>query len=263
MDDFFVRSLIAAAGVALIAAPLGCFIVWRRMAYFGDTLAHSSLLGVALALATSLPLMLSVFVVSLGVALSLVVLQRANWVSTDSLLGLLSHGSLAVGLVVFSLLDRPSAYLVEMLLGDILTVTERDIVLIFAVAAAVAAVLVLAWRPLIAMTVNQDLAAAEGQRPLLMHMLLVVLMAAVIAVSIQIVGVLLITSLLIVPAVTARRFAGRPEVMVILAAGFGLLASQAGLWGSLHWDTPSGPSIVVASFVVFLLSLLISKRGAV
>ena len=259
MDDFFVRALLAAGGIALVAAPLGCFIVWRRMAYFGDTLAHSSLLGVALSLAADVPLIPAVFTVSLAVALTLVVLQRREWVSTDALLGLLSHASLAIGLVVFALLERPSAYLAEMLLGDILTVSQRDIVLIFSVALAVALVLVLAWRPLIAMTVNHDLAEAEGQNPVLAHVLLVVMMAAVIAVAIQIVGVLLITAMLIIPAVTARRFAARPETMVLFAVGFAVLATQVGLWGSLQWDTPSGPSIVVASLAVFLLSLAVSR----
>ena len=256
LDDFFVRALVAGIGVAAIAGPLGCFIVWRRLAYFGDTLSHSALLGVALALALQINITLSVFVVSAVVALSLLGLQRRASLSSDSLLGLLAHSSLALGMVALAFMTDVRIDLMGFLFGDILAVSRTDILVVYAGGAAIFAVLVYIWRPLFAATVNRDLAAAEGMRPEVANLVFMLLMATVIAISMKIVGVLLITALLIIPAATARRLAGGPESMAAVAAVAGALAVIAGLFGSLEWDTPSGPSIVVAALALFLLVLV-------
>ncbi len=257
LDDFFVRALVAGIGVAAIAGPLGCFIVWRRLAYFGDTLSHSALLGVALALALQINITLSVFVVSAVVALSLLGLQRRASLSSDSLLGLLAHSSLALGMVALAFMTDVRIDLMGFLFGDILAVSRTDILVVYAGGAAIFAILVYIWRPLFAATVNRDLAAAEGMRPEVANLVFMLLMATVIAISMKIVGVLLITALLIIPAATARRLAGGPESMAAVAAATGALAVIAGLFGSLEWDTPSGPSIVVAALALFLLVLVL------
>jgi zinc transport system permease protein len=256
LDDFFTRALIAGIGVALVAGPFGCFIVWRRMAYFGDTLSHSALLGVALALLLEMNITFAVFGVSAAIALLLLLLQRRATLSSDSLLGLLSHSSLALGLVVLAFMTWVRVDLMGFLFGDILAVSATDIGLIYGGGALVLGVLVWIWRPLFAATVNQDLAEAEGMRPQRANIIFMLLMALVIAISMKIVGVLLITALLIIPAATARRFARGPEQMAVLAAVIGAAAAIGGLFGSLEWDTPSGPSIVVAALALFLLGLL-------
>lgn len=256
LDDFFTRALLAGIGVALVAGPLGCFIVWRRLAYFGDTLSHSALLGVALALLFEANITLAVFGVSAAVALSLLLLQRRATLSSDSLLGLLAHSSLALGLVVLAFMTWVRVDLMGFLFGDILAVAPRDIAIIYGGGILVTAVLMLIWRPLFAATVNTDLAEAEGLRPQRANIIFMLLMALVIAISMKIVGVLLITALLIIPAATARRFARGPEQMAVLAAVVGVVAVIGGLFGSLEWDTPSGPSIVVAALGLFLLALL-------
>jgi zinc transport system permease protein len=256
LDDFFTRALLAGIGVALIAGPLGCFIVWRRLAYFGDTLSHSALLGVALALLFEANITLAVFGVSAAVALSLLLLQRRATLSSDSLLGLLAHSSLALGLVVLAFMTWVRVDLMGFLFGDILAVSPSDIAIIYGGGLVVITVLILIWRPLFAATVNTDLAEAEGLRPQRANIVFMLLMAMVIAISMKIVGVLLITALLIIPAATARRFARGPEAMAVLAALIGVVAVIAGLFGSLEWDTPSGPSIVVAALGLFLLALL-------
>jgi len=255
LDDFFVRALVAGIGVAAIAGPLGCFIVWRRLAYFGDTLSHSALLGVALALALQINITLSVFVVSAAVSLSLLGLQRRARLSSDSLLGLLAHSSLALGMVALAFMTDVRIDLMGLLFGDILAVSRTDILVVYAGGTAIFAILVCIWRPLFAATVNRDLAAAEGMQPEVANLVFMILMATVIAISMKIVGVLLITALLIIPAATARRLAGGPESMAAVAAATGALAVIAGLFGSLEWDTPSGPSIVVAALALFLLVL--------
>ncbi|CAD7022861.1 zinc ABC transporter permease [Pseudorhizobium endolithicum] len=256
LDDFFMRALLAGIGVALTAGPLGCFVVWRRMAYFGDTMAHSALLGVALSLLFELNLLVSVFAVAVVISLLLLFLQRRQALSADALLGILSHSTLAIGLVLVAFMSWVRIDLMAFLFGDILAVTPGDVALIWAGGLAVLAAVIWLWRPLVASTVSEDVAEAEGLRPERARLVFMLLMALVIAIAMKIVGIMLITALLIIPAATARRFSASPEGMAVLASLIGALAVVAGLFGSLHYDTPSGPSIVVAALVLFILSLL-------
>ncbi|MBB3977797.1 zinc transport system permease protein [Rhizobium azooxidifex] len=256
LDDFFIRALLAGIGLALTTGPLGCFVIWRRMAYFGDTMAHSALLGVALSLLLHMNLTISVFAVAAVVSLALLLLQKRGTLSTDALLGILSHATLATGLVIVSFMTWVRIDLVGFLFGDILAVTEADISLVWGGGILVLLAMVYLWRPLIASTVNPELAAAEGLEPERARLAFMLLMAVVIAISMKIVGILLITSLLIIPAATARRFSASPEIMAVLASLLGAVAVAGGLFGSLKFDTPSGPSIVVAALAIFLASLL-------
>jgi zinc transport system permease protein len=255
LDDFFSRALLAGIGVALVAGPLGCFIVWRRLAYFGDTLSHAALLGVALAFLFQVNITLAVFAVSAAVSLTLLMLQRRGSLSSDALLGLLAHSALALGLVALAFMTWVRMDLMGFLFGDILAVSRTEVAVIYAGGLAVLAVLMAIWRPLFAATVNRELADAEGMRPDAANVVFMLLMAVVIAISMKIVGVLLITALLIIPAATARRFSAGPEQMAILAALVGAVAVVGGLYGSLRWDTPSGPTIVVAALGLFVFSL--------
>jgi zinc transport system permease protein len=255
LDDFFIRALLAGVGVALVAGPLGCFVVWRRMAYFGDTMAHSALLGVALSFLLEINLSAGVFLVAALVSLALLLLQRRNQLSADALLGILSHSTLAIGLVLVTFMTWVRIDLMGFLFGDILAVTATDIALIYGGGAAILALLVWMWRPLLAATVNAELAEAEGLRPEGSKVIFMLLLASVIAIAMKLVGVLLITSLLIIPAATARRLSATPEQMAVIAALTGVLAVCGGLFGSLQYDTPSGPSIVVAALVLFLISM--------
>ena len=256
LDDFFSRALIAGTGVALVAGPLGCFIVWRRLAYFGDTLSHAALLGVALALLFEVNTTLAVFAVSVCVSLALLLLQKHATLSADALLGLLAHSALAVGLVALAFMTWVRVDLMGFLFGDILAVTPTDISVIWGGGACVLIILVMIWRSLFAATVNIELAQAEGMKPERANIIFMLLMAAVIAISMKIVGVLLITALLIIPAAAARRFATGPEQMAVLSALIGVMAVFGGLLGSLEWDTPAGPSIVVAALGLFIVSVL-------
>ncbi|AQZ51840.1 zinc ABC transporter permease subunit ZnuB [Martelella mediterranea] len=256
LDDFFVRALVAGIGVALMAGPLGCFIIWRKMAYFGDTMAHSALLGVALSLLFTVNLTLSVFVVATIVSVMLIMLERRRALSTDSLLGILAHSTLAIGLVIVSFLTWIRVDLISFLFGDILSVTRVDIATIWLGGLVVVAAVAGLWRPLLAATVSPEIAQAEGMRPETVRFIFMLLMALVIAIAMKIVGIMLITSLLIVPAATARRFARTPEMMAVFASLIGVVSVVAGLYSSLYYDTPSGPSIVVAAMLIFLVTLV-------
>ena len=255
LDDFFTRALIAGIALSLVTGPLGCFIVWRRMSYFGDTMAHSALLGVALSFLFDVNLTFGVFVVAVAVAAALLLLQRRNALSTDALLGILSHSTLAIGLVMVAFMSWIRVDLMGFLFGDILAVSVTDIAVITIGGVVILALLVGMWRPLLAATVNAEVAEAEGMRPEVTRVILMLLLACVIAIAMKIVGVLLITALLIIPAATARRLSSTPEQMAVISAVIGALAVAGGLFGSLRFDTPSGPSIVVAALVLFLISI--------
>lgn len=259
MDDFVVRAFLGGLGLAAVSGPLGSFIVWRRMAFFGDALAHSALLGVALALLLHLNLAIGVVVICAGLALVLTGLQPRLLLAGDTILGIFSHSALAFGLVALSFLDTVRIDLMGFLFGDILAVTPFDLAWIYGGGAAVLAALVALWRPLLAVTVHEELAQVEGAPVERLRLAFVLLLAIVIAAAMKIVGALLITSLLIVPAAAARNFARTPEQMAVLAAVMGGLAVAAGLGASMQFDTPSGPSIVVVAALLFAASAVLRR----
>src|SRR5690606_28234958 len=161
-------------------------------------------------------------------ALALILMQRANGLSTDALLGILAHSTLAIGLVLVAFMSWLRIDLMAFLFGDILAVSRADIATIYIGGAAVLALLAWLWRPLLAATVNADIAEAGGRRPGRARIVFMLLLAAGIAIAMRVVGILLITSLLIIPAATARRFAAGPEAMAVMAAAIGVLAVVGG-----------------------------------
>ena len=239
-DDFFIRALVAGLGVAFVTGPLGCFVVWRRLSYFGDTLAHSALLGVTIAFSLELNIALSVFIISSLIALILIQLQKKTNLPGDALLGLLAHSSLAVGLVVIGFLTFIRFDIMGLLFGDILAVTINDLYIIWIGGALILITLKIIWKSLFASTVNYELAEAEGLNPDRAKAVFTILMAAIIAISIKMVGLLLITGMLIIPAAMARNISTSPQGMVIYSIVGGLLSVIIGLFSSLEFNTPSG-----------------------
>jgi|TARA_B110000444_G_scaffold254490_1_gene287109 zinc transport system permease protein len=259
-DDFFIRALIAGIGIAIIAGPIGCFVVWRRLAYYGDTLAHSGLLGVTLGFILGINMSLSVFVISTTIAFLLLLLQKKTKLTGDALLGLLAHSSLAIGLVIIAVFTSIRIDLLGLLFGDILSVSNNDIMLIWGGGAVILLVLFLIWKSLFAATVNYDLAKAEGMNPDISNYIFTILIAGVIAISIKMIGVLLITGLLLIPPAMSRNFSLSPKEMVIFSVIGGVISVIIGLFGSLEFNTPSGPTIIVVSLILFFLSLFF-RRG--
>jgi zinc transport system permease protein len=258
LDDFVLRAALAGIGVALVAGPLGCFVVWRRMAYFGDTVAHAALLGVALALALETGVIPAVLAVAAVVALA-VARGTGRRYAADTLLGVLAHGGLAVGLVVLSFLPGGRGDLSAWLFGDILAVGAGDLGLIWGAAALVALVLWLGWARLLNSTIDEELAWAEGGNPERDRLLLTLALALLVAAALKVVGALLITAMLILPAAAARPLARTPEAMVAAAAVIGVASALGGL--RLAWvaDTPAGPSMVVVALGLFLVSNLLRR----
>jgi zinc transport system permease protein len=261
IDDFFIRALIAGVGIALVTGPLGCFVIWRRLSFFGDTLSHAALLGVTFSISFDINISLSVFIVSSIVALILIRLQKNTNLAGDALLGLLAHSSLAIGLVVLGFLSFIRFDIMGLLFGDILSVTLSDLLIIWIGGAVIILILSLIWKPLFASTVNYEIAEAEGLSPEKYNILFTILMAAIIAISIKMVGLLLITGMMIIPAAAARNLSNSPKQMVVISIIFGLLSVLIGLYASLELNTPSGPSIITTSLLFFILSLFVLKKN--
>ncbi len=259
MADFVLRALAAGLLVALITGPLGCFVVWRRMAYFGDTLAHSALLGISFGLLMDINLQFAVILACLAIALLLVQMESRHHLATDTILGILAHSSLAFGLVILSFTDV-NIDLMSYLFGDLLTASNQDLIWISTGVGAALLVLVLSWNKLLTITLHQELAQVEGLPVGKIRLLLMLLIATVIALSMKVVGILLITSLMIIPPASARGFSNSPEKMAILASLIGCLAVCGGLLASFYLDTPSGPSIVVSAAVLFMISSSLNKK---
>ncbi len=258
-DDFLTRATFAGVGVAALAAPLGCFVVWRRMAYFGETVAYSGLLGVALGFLLGIDLTLGVILTAIATALLLSGLAGQRALPQDTLLGILAHTSLAAGLIAASFLSGARLDLMGYLFGDILAVSKGDIFAVWIGAVVVIAVLAWLWRPLLAMTINEELAAAEGVRVERTQIAFILLIAITVALAMKVIGILLITSLMIFPAAAARPFAKTPEQMAILAGFVATVAVAGGLTASFKLDTAAGPSIVLMLGALFFCSSAASE----
>lgn len=252
IPEFLLRAWLAGLALTAVTGPLGCFVVWRRMSYFGSTLAHSALLGVTLGLLVGADLLLAVAGVAVVVAVLVVAMQQQRSLPTDTILGILAHASLALGLVALGLAGSVRVDLLGYLFGDILAVGWRDIAVIGVGAAAILGFLVAAWQWLLFATLHEEMARAEGAPVLALRLALMILIALVIAAAMKIVGILLITAMLIVPAATARPLARTPEQMAVTAAVVGMVSVTAGLALSWQLDTPGGPSIVVTATALFV-----------
>ena len=258
LDDFLVRAALAGIGLSLATGPLGSFVVWRRMAYFGDATAHAAILGVALALALDLPIGFGTLAVSLVMAATVAILAAKGW-AMDTTLGVLAHSALALGLVAVSFVPGARADLSAYLFGDILAVTRGDLGFVWAGAAVVLALLWWRWQRLLTATLNADLAFASGINPDHERLILTLALAVVVAVALKVVGALLIAAMLIIPAAAARALARTPEGMAAMAVAFGAAASLLGLQLSIWQDTPAGPSIVVAAAGLFAVSAVLGR----
>jgi zinc transport system permease protein len=255
--DFILYALAAGLSLAAVAGPLGSFVVWRRMSYFGDTLAHSALLGIALGLLLDVNLQLSIVFVCVLTGVLLVSMSGQVTVATDTLLGILAHSALAGGVVLLALTGAGRINLESYLFGELLTISTPDLLLIVSVSACVLGILLRYWNQFLSFTVHEELASIEGLNVRKLRYLLVILIAVTTAAALKIVGVLLITSLLIIPPAAARQLARSPEQMAVLASLIGCCSVLVGLIAAFSIDTPVGPSIVVAAVIFFLILYLL------
>ena len=260
MDDFILRALLAGFAVALVTGPLGSFILWRRMAYFGDTLSHSAILGVALGFLLAININLGILISTVLVAGLLILSQRQKKVGSDTILGIIAHSALSLGLILISFIEGIRVDINAWLFGDILSVSWQDLGMITFGVILILGLLFAIWRPLLSLTIHEELARVEGVNIALISTLYTLLIAILVAIAMKVVGALLITSLLIIPAAAARSISRTPEQMAAFAVIVGMIAVVIGLGASYFWGTPAGPSIVVGASCVFLLSMITSKQ---
>lgn len=253
------RAMAAGVGISLMAAPLGAIVVWRRMAYFGDALAHAGLLGVILSVVWHVQPLMGLILVALLFCLAFTRLPSNTWLATDTLLGLLAHASLALGMVLLSYVPNKTLDIMGFLFGDILTVLPSEIILIYGLLIVVWAVLFKIWAGLLSITVHEELAAVEGLNVKQLNLVFMILLALVVAVAIKMVGILLITALLIMPVAIVRPLSTSPEGVVFRAMIAGVGAVLLGLVWSYYQDVPTGPAIVCILAVGFILVLLIKR----
>lgn len=261
MDDFIYRALIASLGVSVIAGSLGCFVIWKRLSYFSDSISHSALLGVALGLATGIGVNFGLVIVGALFATLIVILQQRNFWSNDAVLGIFSHVALSLGIVVLGFIGDQNTDYFSYLFGDILSISIQDIYWIFVVMVVVIVLLVFNWKKLLLLTLNEELAKAEGINKLAYELLFMFLIALSVSVSVQIVGVLLITSLLIIPPAVARVFSNSPIAMIFSSIGVSIVSVMLGLYSSMALDVATGPAIVITlGFFFFIMQLIPSQN---
>lgn len=263
MEDFIIRAALAAIGISIIAGSLGCFVIWKRMSYFSESISHSALLGVSLGLISGLGLHFGLLIVGMIFAILIVILQQRQFLSNDAILGIFSHVALSLGIVILALVGGANTDYFSLLFGDILSISNQDIVWIYTVLIVVGGLLSLFWQRLLLLTLNEELGVANGLNKLAYQLLFMLMIALTVSVSVQIVGVLLITSLLIIPPATARAFARSPAQMALLSIVISMIAVVMGLAGSMYYDTATGPAIVITLGILFLLSQILPKRNII
>ena len=259
MIELLLPSLLAGLCLSCLTGPLGTFVVWRRMSYFGDTLSHAALLGVAFGFLLNINLSYAIIFVTLFLAIGLLWLESQKQLPVDTLLGILAHSALSLGLVVISLMSNLRIDLMAYLFGDLLSITMFDVYQITVCVMIIGSLLIWRWNHFLFITVSEELAFSHGINVPLTKFMLTILLALTIGIAMKFVGALIITALLIIPAATAKYYAKNPESMAIIAILIGMLSIFGGILFSLIYDTPTGPSVVLSNTCLFFISLFISK----
>lgn len=259
MTELMIRAIIAACGIGMLAGMLGSFVVWKRMSYMGDAMGHAALLGVVLGLMLGVLPAYAVILVAVLIGLVLSRLHHDRRLPFDALLGVVSTGGLSLGLALYSTMPLQQMDLYGYLFGDVLAVTDSQMALIYAMLAGQGIILWRCWRPLLRMIIHEEIAQVEGVPVARLQALVTVLVAATVALALQVVGMLLVTALLVIPPLTARALARSPQQMVFGSMAAGVLAALGGVVLSYQFNLPTGPGIVLAAVALFGLALTVGR----
>lgn len=258
MDDFLWRAALGAGLLGAAAGPIGCFVLWRRMAYVGESVSHIGLLGAAIGLLLGVNALWGTAVLAV-VAAFIMANARARIIPADTHVGIVGHIGLALGYILLSGMDTVRADLLGYLFGDVLALSTDDLMWI-TLASLSALVLILAlWRPLLRQAVGGDIALVEGHRSRWAQTAFLVLIALLVAFGLKVVGALLMVALLIIPPAAARFFARSPAAMAWLAGLIGALSAPVGLAAAYHFDAPAGPSMVLAAACCYAISAIAAR----
>lgn len=255
-QDFFINSLIAVITISLVTGALGSFMIWQRLSYLGDSLSHSSLLGIALALMFKVSLPISIMLIAIMFAI-LLSLNFNKLYSADTILNIVTNVVLSLSLILMSFLPSSNNSIVDSLFGDILTLNCSDIMLVLLTSIVVTLIVVFRWNHWLMISINQDFAMVEKININLVRLEFLVTLAIFIAISAQLIGILLIAAFLLIPAASARLISKTPMQMVLIATVFSLISGISGLILSAGFDLLTGPAIILASAVYLICAYFI------
>jgi len=259
LDDFMLRSVIAGLIMVTIAAPMGCLMVWQRLAFLSDTLGHAAVLGVGLGLLLEVTPIFGVLAVALLIVFALNRVNSFNTALSETTLAIISHTGLAGGIILVGLLPSQSVNLEAILFGDLLATTTVDLILLLVTTVLLLLVLRHHWRSFVAVSVSREIAQAEGVEVRKIQLLMYIMIALLVAVMMKVMGVLLIAAMLVIPTTSARLFSRSPEQMVLISGLYGLGALVGGITTSFHLDWQTGPAIVVSATFLLLVTLGITR----
>jgi ABC-type Mn2+/Zn2+ transport system permease subunit len=259
-EPFMQRALVAALILSPLCALLGVFMTARRMSFFSDTVAHGALAGIALGfLWGATDPTLSMLIFSLGIAGAILWLKDNTDLLTDTIMALLMSGSVSLGIIILSMLKGYRGEIHRLLFGDILAINETQLIMA-AVLLVVEGGAFFYWiNPLALITAHEEMAHVCGIRVKTMNFIFVLMLTVTVAVSIRLIGILLVTSLLVIPSASARNVSRNLRQQIILSALFGLIGGATGTMMSYQLDIPCGPTIVMAGIILFILSLIIGR----
>ena len=260
LDGFIINALIAGICVSVIGGGLGCFVVWKKMAYFGDSLSHSSLLGIAIGISLGLNFTIGTFITCIIFASLLTYLQNKKILSNDTLLGILAHAALSIGIISISISNQ-YVNLDAYLFGDILTVTSAETYWFISAAIIVFITLYMIWDRLILMTIDENIAKSEGVNTTIIHSIFLIVLVVFVATCVKVVGILLITSMLIIPAAASRQLTNSPTNMAFGSAVIAIISVFIGIFSSIIFDIPTGPSIIAILTIIFILTLPLKRNS--
>ncbi|MFT5659342.1 MAG: zinc transport system permease protein [Gammaproteobacteria bacterium] len=260
LDDFLVRSILAGLMMVSISAPMGCLMVWQRLAFLSDTLGHAAVMGVGLGLLLQVHPMIGVLAVAFLIVFSLSHVASFNNALSETTLAIISHTGLAGGLILLGILPSNSVSLEAILFGDLLATTRSDLLMILATTILLLFLLLRHWRAFVALSVSREIAQAEGIAVKKEQFLMYMMIALLVAVLMKVMGVLLIAAMLVIPTTSARLLSHNPEQMVLFSAFFGVLSLGGGILGSFRLDWQTGPSIVLSATALLLLTLFVTRQ---
>ena len=257
---FIQRALLASIIVGILCPFVGNFVVLRKMSFFSDAISHSAFAGLAAGILLGIDLSLSSIAVAILISLLIAFLSEKTTLSHDTIIGIAFSGAIATGMLIIGRLKGYRADIFTFLFGDILAITKTDILLIFVISIFTITILLAFLKPFLQITFNRDLAKVEGINVRFFEYLLFFIIAIVVTVSLKIIGIILVTSLLIVPAAAAKNIASSLKQLFSLSCIFGVVSGIIGLTGSVYLNTASGPTIVLVSIVIFFLTMLKIKN---
>ena len=257
MKNILLNAVITVFGISIGVGPIGSFVLWKKLSYFGDTIAHSALLGVTLAMIMHVHHIIGILLIA--TLPSLMLLQLRNYYTKDMLFNITSNSSLALASIILSIIPLSNTNVItSMLFGDVLAIDYSDIIVLYIATISIATIIACQWKKWLLITISTDLAIVAKLNTKILEIEFMILLSILIAVSINIIGILLITSLLIIPAATARVIIKTPIQMIVLSSILCFTSSICGLFASYTFDIPAGPSIIMMSTAILIATNLCS-----